>query len=166
MWSSYKCTSHSVQLIDTYWVKVLVTQSCLTLCYPMDYSPPGSSVHGDSSRNNTRVVAMPSSKGTSPPRDETQVSHMAGRFFTFWATTEGKEPSCPCRKCKRRGFDLWFGLIPWRKKWQSAPVFLSGEFHGQRSLVSYSPYGGKELNTTEWLSTQSHYSFQITRPLD
>ena len=88
MWSSYKCTSHSVQLIDTYWVKVLVAQSCLTLCYPMDYSPPGSSVHGDSSRNNTRVVAMPSSKGTSPPRDETQVSHMAGRFFTFWATTE------------------------------------------------------------------------------
>ena len=36
-------------------------------------------------------VAMPSSRGSSPPRDQTQVSHMAGRFFTIWATREAQE---------------------------------------------------------------------------
>ena len=41
-------------------VLCLVAQSCLTLCNPMDCSPPGASVHGDSSRKDTGVVAMPS----------------------------------------------------------------------------------------------------------
>ena len=36
----------------------------------------------------------------------------------------------------------------WRRKWQPTPVFLPGEFHGQRSLVSYSPWGSKELDMT------------------
>ena len=39
--------------------------------------------------------------------------------------------------------------IPWRKAWQFTPVFLWGEFHGQRSLAGYSPWGCKELDTTE-----------------
>ena len=38
----------------------------------------------------------------------------------------------------RQGFDLWVRKIPWRA-WQPTPIFLSGEFHGQRSLVGYSP---------------------------
>ena len=37
------------------------------------------------------------------------------------------------------GFNPWVGKIPWRREWQPAPVFLPREFHGQRSLVSYSP---------------------------
>ena len=44
---------------------------------------------------------------------------------------------------------LGSGKIPWRKKWQPTPVFLPGEFHGQRSLVGYSPWGCKESDTTE-----------------
>ena len=48
--------------------------------------------------------------------------------------------------------ETWFGKIPWRRKWQPAPVLLSGVFHGQRSLADYSPWGYKELNTTEWLT--------------
>ena len=44
------------------------------------------------------------------------------------------------------------GQIAWRRKWQPTPVFLSGEFHGQRSLVGYSPWGHKESDTTEWLT--------------
>ena len=40
---------------------------------------------------------------------------------------------------------------PWRRKWQSTPVLLPGKSHGQRSLVGYSPWGYKELNTTERL---------------
>ena len=39
--------------------------------------------------------------------------------------------------------------ILWRRKWQPAPVFLPGEFHGQRSLAGYSPCGHKESDTTE-----------------
>ena len=41
------------------------------------------------------------------------------------------------------------GRTPWRRKWQPTPVFLSGEFRGQRSLASYSPWGHKEVDTTE-----------------
>ena len=41
------------------------------------------------------------------------------------------------------------GKIPWRREWQPTPVFLLGKFHGQRSLVGYSPSGCKELDTTE-----------------
>ena len=41
------------------------------------------------------------------------------------------------------------GNIPWRREWQPTPVFLPGEFHGQRSLVGYGPWGGKE---SAWLS--------------
>ena len=36
--------------------------------------------------------------------------------------------------CRRYRFDPWVGKIPWRRKWQPTPVFLPGEFHGQRSL--------------------------------
>ena len=41
------------------------------------------------------------------------------------------------------------GRFPWRRKWQSTPVFLPGEAHGQRSLVGYSPWAHKESDTTE-----------------
>ena len=46
---------------------------------------------------------------------------------------------------------------PWRRKWQPMPVFLPGEFHGQRSLVGYSPQGLKESDTTEQLHFTSSY---------
>jgi len=41
---------------------------------------------------------------------------------------------------QKPSFNPWAGEIPWRRKWQPIPVFLPGEFHGQRSLVGYSPY--------------------------
>ena len=50
---------------------------------------------------------------------------------------------------KRCGFSPWVGKIPWRRVWQSTPVFLPAEYHGQRSLVGYNPQGGKELDMTE-----------------
>ena len=46
-------------------------------------------------------------------------------------------------------FDLWVGKISWRREWLPTPVFLPGKSHGQRSLAGYSPWDGKELNTTE-----------------
>jgi len=63
----------------------------------------------------------------------------------------GKEHACQCR---RLGFDPWVGKIPWRREWQPTPVVLPGESHGQRSLVGCSPWGRKELDTTERLKQQ------------
>ena len=54
----------------------------------------------------------------------------------------------------RPRFDPWVRMIPWRRKWQPAPVCLPGEFHGQKSLMDYSPRGHKELDTTERLTQQ------------
>ena len=50
----------------------------------------------------------------------------------------GKESTC---QCTRRRLDPRVGKIPWRRKWQPAPVVLPGKFHGQRSLAGYSPWG-------------------------
>ena len=50
----------------------------------------------------------------------------------------------------------WVRKIPWRMEWLPSPVFLPGEFHGQSSLVGYSPWGCKELDVTE------HSSFQFS----
>ena len=66
----------------------LVTQSCLNLCNLIDWIPPSSSVHGDSPGKNTGVVAMHSCRGSSHPRDRTQVSYIAGRLFTNQGTSE------------------------------------------------------------------------------
>ena len=60
-----------------------------------------------------------------------------------------KEPGCQCKRCKRGRLDLQVRKIPWRKAWQPTPVFLSGESHGQRTLVGYSPWGFKESDMTE-----------------
>ena len=42
--------------------------------------------------------------------------------------------------------------IPWGREWQLIPIFLPGKYHGQRTLVGYSPWGHKELDTTEGLT--------------
>ena len=65
-------------------VKVLVTQSCLSLCDPMDYNPPGSSMEFFRQEYWTWVV-IPFSRGSSWPRGWIWVSWIAGRFLTIWA---------------------------------------------------------------------------------
>ena len=65
-------------------VLCLVIQSCPTLCKPMDCSPPGSSVHGDSPGKNTAVGCHALLQGIFP----IQIFHIAGRFPTVWATRE------------------------------------------------------------------------------
>ena len=59
-----------------------VTQSCLTLCDPMDCSLPSSSVHGIFQARTLEWVAISFSRGSFQPRDRTQISHTAGRRFT------------------------------------------------------------------------------------
>ena len=50
------------------------------------------------------------------------------------------------------GIRSWVGKIPWRRQWQPTPIFLPGEFHGQRSLVGYSAWVCKESGVTEQLT--------------
>ena len=57
-------------------------------------------------------------------------------------------------KHKSFRFDPRVEKIHWRRKWQPSPVFLPGEYHGQRSLAGYSPWGHKESDTTE--ATYTH----------
>ena len=63
-----------------------VAQSCPTLCDPMDYT-----VHGILQARIPEWVAFSFSRGSSQPRDQTQVSHSACAFFTSWATREAQE---------------------------------------------------------------------------
>ena len=62
-----------------------VAQSCLTLCDPVDCSPPGFSVHGILQARILEWVTISFSRGSSQPRDRTQVSRIGGRRFNLWA---------------------------------------------------------------------------------
>ena len=66
----------------------LVAKSCLTLCNLMNCSPPDSAVHGILQARLWGGLPFPSPKVSSQPRDRTDVSYIAGRFFPIWATRE------------------------------------------------------------------------------
>ena len=63
-------------------------------------------------------------------------------------------------QCRGPGFNPWVRKIPWRRSWQSTPVFLPGESHGQRSQVGHSPRGRKESHTTETHTHSQTWSIQ------
>ena len=66
-------------------------------------------------------------------------------------------PKRICPQCRRPRFDPWVWKIPWSREWLPTPVFLPEEFHGQRSLVGYSPWDHKEWDTSERLThTHTH----------
>ena len=67
----------------------------------------------------------------------------------FPGGASGKESTCPCRRRKRRRFDLSVRKIPWKRAWKPTWVFLPGKSHGQMSLASYSPWGRKASETTK-----------------
>ena len=92
-----KCTSDSILLFSifecTEKLCVLSHFSHIWLfCDPIDCSPPGSSVHGILQARIQEWVTMPFSRGSSQPRDWTQVSCFAGRFFTIWGPRETSIP--------------------------------------------------------------------------
>ena len=77
---------------------VLVTQPCPFLCDPVDCSPPGFSVHGILPPRILEWLAIPFSRASSRPRDRTCVSHIAGRFFSIWATKFCTSPPEPVKQ--------------------------------------------------------------------
>ena len=81
--------------------------------------------------------------------------HIHMRFPRWYG---GKESACQCRRC---GFNPCGGKIPWRKETLPTPKFLPGEFHGQRNLVGYCPWGHKTVGH-DW-ATEHTYTYLLTR---
>ena len=97
-------------------------------------------VSGSHSNPEKWTKNLPLKEPTLQRRNLPQILLLGYNWFRgFLGGTNGKEPACQCRRCKRRGFSLWVGKIPWRRKWQPTPVFLPAESRGQRSLAGYSP---------------------------
>ena len=114
-----------------------------------------------------RFVGFPGgSEGKENPYYPAVTSHFhfpSLRIYLFWKFLilyvglprwlSGKESAC---QHKRHGSHPWVEMIPWRRKWQPTPAFLPGKSHGQRSLVGYSPWDHKELDTNEQLTQKGH----------
>ena len=67
-----------------------------------------------------------------------------------------KNPPASVGRRKRHRFDPWVGKIPWRRAWESTPVFLPGESHGLRSLAGYSPWVSESDMTEQLTHTHTH----------
>ena len=105
------------------WITVMGVKSesvsrsvCLTLCNPVDCSPPGPFIHGVLQARIPEWVAIPLFRGYSQPRDWTQVCCIAGRFFTIWATREalvgaGWGSWCDCILVSSTYFDFFFSFL-------------------------------------------------------
>ena len=126
-------TGQKRQCSGWFWkVRVKVAQSCPTLCYPMDYT-----VHGILQARILEWVAFPFTRRSSQPRDRTQVSHIAGGFFTSWVTREATSEAgseggfimvfvracvcvCVC-VCMQVHMYVWkpFILFPWICKYEA-----------------------------------------------
>ena len=142
-------TTKKVISSEAWKVKVLVTQSCLTLCNPRECSPPGSSVHWISQARILEWVAITFSRGSSQPRDQTQVSCIAGRFFTVW--TPRKSSSEDYRSYYKnqllsvfRATDILFGSfyvlalgLTWISWWCSS--WLPKQFHFPQIISQWLP---------------------------
>ena len=122
-------------------LKVKVTQSCLTLCNPVDGSPPDSSVHGILQAGILKWSAIFFSRRSSWPRDRTWASHITVRFFTVWATGKPlypqwkwKHPWChPIYYINTPGAGVWASGGPqmtlicsqdWEEWWEICKLFM------------------------------------------
>ena len=98
--------------------------------------------------------------------EQLPVSHLFYTWLGFPWWLNGKELTYQCRN---RGLDPWIGKIPWRREWQPTLVFLPGKFHGQKSLLGYSPRGhkrvGHDLATRQQVYIFQCYSLNLSYPL-
>ena len=77
-----------------------------------------------------------------------EVTEQATDWFPRWLS--GKQTPCQCRRHKGRRFDPRVGRIPWRRRWQPTPVFLSGESHGWRILAGCIQSIGLQREGHDW----------------
>ena len=128
-----------------------VTQLCPTLCIPMDCSPPGSSVHGDSPGKNTGVGCHFLLQGSFSTQGSNQcilrLLHFTQILYCWASLVANMVKKLPAMlRTQVQSVDQ---EDPLRRTWQPTPVFLPGESHGEKSLTVYSPRGHTELDTTE-----------------
>ena len=121
-----------------------VTRSCPTLCDPMDYSPPTFLFMGLSQQEHWSGLPFPS-LGYLPdhgikPRSPALQADASPSELEGNPRMSSIEAICQFR---RDGFNPWVGKILWSRKWQPTLVFLLGKSHGQKSLVTCSPWGPK-----------------------
>ena len=121
--------------------------SCVWLCDPMDCSLPGSCAHGIFQTRILKWVAIPFSRGSSWPRDRTQVSCIAGRCFAIWATITTTKISCkivpPPQKVSSCVFvvDLpWITALgnPWSAVTVALPFSRISYKSDQHNVVNFS----------------------------
>ena len=134
-----------------------VTKSCLTLCAPMDCSLLCFSVREILQARTLEWVAISFSRGSSQPRDWTQVSCIPGGFSTNWATREAQfmwlfKHKNNNNKISFPGYVISLVQI---RKWSSRPQISSFFLVAERSLTGYSSWGRKDSDITEQLT---HFS--------
>ena len=125
-----------------------VTQSCLSLCNPMDCNLPVSSVHGILQARVLEWIAMSFSRASLQPRDWTLVSCITSRFFTIWATREGL---CVClslyiyiERERKRGEGVprccwgWRTHLPVQETWDMGLIPGSGSSPGGGHRATHS----------------------------
>ena len=136
-------TSHSTGL----WWKSSHTehsgaQSCLTLCDPMDCSPPGSSVHGILQAGILKWIAISFSRGSSQPRNWTRVSCTAGRWFTNWTMREAESALADqgvLISTNKTHLKLWVAFSASQSCWWQE-VSLEGLPTKLTQFIPYRPY--------------------------
>ena len=101
-------------------VKVKVAQWCPTLC---DCDPGDYTVHGILQARILEWVAFPFSRGSSQPRDRTQVSRITGRFFTSWATREA-QPALSVRSTKYSRYEQSHSYPKYCGEWASQAALV------------------------------------------
>ena len=132
----------------------------------MDYNLPGSSVHGILQGRILEKVAIPSSRGSSRPRNQTRVSHIAGRFFTIWATRETQGLIIHiygCKSCITWHIELYMSSKLYQylyKMIKAKELFIEKKKHfGSWSDISYA--WRSEKRELLWLLK----SYQVTQKL-
>ena len=137
-------------------MKVKVTQSCLTLCNPMDCT-----VHWILQIRVLEWVVFPFSRGSSQPRDWTQVSHITGRFFTLWATREAQVSypkyispfAWPPNPCAEASWNISVQLSVCYGDWQT---------HMHHSYDLQQKYHGF-LQWEHWNATDKPYVWEVLK---
>ena len=114
-----------------------VAHLCPTLCDPMNLSTPGLPVHH-------QLLEFTQTHEVSIGAANRQISLQRASLLTQMVKNS---PAM-----RGPGLHPWVGKISWRREWLPTPIFLPGEFQGQRRLVGYSPWGHKMWDMTEQLS--------------
>ena len=147
-WAPYACVCVCVC------VCVWVTRLCPILCGPKEYSSSGSSLHRIPQTRMLEWVAIPFSKASSWPRDQTRVSCTAGKFFTIWAIREAQDGwNYPCLRDNKHRFQILRASCGFSGLWAQAT----------RCHKCYTvPCPQEGLNPCfEWITEWEHGKFEI-----